>query len=182
MNDTDGFNSFWRSLRDCHNSRSSNKAPYITRTNEHFNQSCLDLCLDLCLDPENQTDAIRKGMDLNYSYLSSKNKPVAFLVEFLKMSDFTQFSLGETLKMKEVKNWKPSAPLTLYNKWIGVNNRYISKVGDQQPYITRYCAQNANLCKDLPNEITTKEHIEKYLRKLLTRFALLNRSGINQKI
>ena len=86
------------------------------------------------------------------------------------MSDFAQFSLGETLKMKEIKNWKSSAPLTLYKKWIGVNNRY-------NDYIKLYCLQNATLCKDPPNEITTAENIQKHLRTLLTRFALLNRSG-----
>ena len=61
MNDTEGFSfSFWRRLADCHDSRSSDKAPYITRTNEHFNQSCLDL--------ENPDEDVRKGTDLNYVY------------------------------------------------------------------------------------------------------------------
>ena len=101
------------------------------------------------------------------------------------MSDFTEFSLGETLKMKEIKNWKTSAPLTLFNKWIGVNNRY-------NGYIEDYCLQNATLNKAPPHDlckypanaiatpITTKKiisYIQKQLRILLTRFALLNRSG-----
>ena len=93
------------------------------------------------------------------------------------MSDFVQFGLGETLKMKEIKNWRPSAPLTLYTKWIGVNYR-------SNGYIKDYCDQNVTLCKDPPNEITAyltqrnaTSYNQKQLRILLTRFALLNRSG-----
>ena len=80
--------------------------------------------------------------------------------------------------MKEIKNWKPSAPLTLYNKWIGANNRY-------NDYIKRYCTENVTLCEVPPNAIPTPittpkiiSYIQKQLRILLTRFTLLNRSEI----
>ena len=77
------------------------------------------------------------------------------------MSDFAQFSLGETLIIV-AKNWKPSQPLTLFKKWIGVNNRYNN-------YIKLYCKQKASNCDQTPEEIY------KQLRIMLTRFALLHR-------
>ena len=79
------------------------------------------------------------------------------------MSDFALFSLGETLT-DVATNWSPSAPLTLFNKWIGVNNRY-------NKYIKLYCERNASNCDQTPEEIY------KHLRIMLTRFALLHRSG-----
>ena len=84
------------------------------------------------------------------------------------MSDFVLFSLGKTLNMKEVKNWKPFAPLTLFKKWIGINNRHMD-------YIKLYCEQNASYC-DISPEIQTTGEIHEYLRKTLTKFALLHRS------
>ena len=74
------------------------------------------------------------------------------------MSDFVQLSLGETMIQfsREIKK----NPLVLFDKWIGVNNRY-------KIYVKKFCAKRTVNCD--------AEEIFKNMKKLLTRFTLFHR-------